>query len=344
MKYLPVFISLIFAIILSIYIGNRGIYIGTDTLSYFYFYDYTYQGKTEFSGINEPLFILIAKVILFLKISFNGFLISVSFLTSIFLLISYLFLFNNCRFKNDYNLIFIFLVINFVLVFPMFWGAQINIIRSGLALPFLYLSIYNLSNNKEKMGVVFILLSGLIHFFNLIFLLLFAIVYILRKYTYYVDKYFFRFYILIVLGYLVGFNRFFIETFTYSFLGGSYYSGYFSDGSILDNYKVGVRYDFALFTLLFVILLRLLSKKLKTHYFDNIFYYSLVLTVPFFLVGHIPYSDRLLFAFWMLIPFIVSIFVIYYTKVKGLLYCLLLFLIFVLPINMYLSINNVINI
>lgn len=337
MKSFLVSVSLIFSLILAYYVGSRGIYTGVDTLNYSFFYNYLSENKVEFSGINEPFFIVISKLSLFFKLDFNVFLALVSFLSTFSLLLSYLLIFNSLKYKKFYNLLFFLICINIFLLSPIFWSAQINIIRAGLSVPFLYFSIHYFSKCSKNLGLIFVVISGLLHFFNIVLLIIFFSVHFFNKRKKNFHKVFNNIYIMIVIGYLTGFNKFLIDRFANVLTGGSYYASYFSDGAIMDTYQVGIRYDFSVFTLFFIAMLKLLTIKMKNDYTNNLFHFSAALTIPFFLVGHIPFSDRLLFPFWMFIPFIVSLITVVLFKGRVIVYYLILVLFFLLPINFYFS-------
>lgn len=343
MKVLDVYYTVLF-ILLSIFnsflVGNRDLYIGKDTANYYNFY-YDLSLGQVYSGFSDPLFILLTRVIVYFNLSFNSFLIIISFLSSFILLFSYYKIIKGVVYNKTYIAPLILATINLVILSPFYWGTQINIIRIGLSIPLVFLSVIYFSCNKNKLGVIFIVLSSLIHVTNIQFLIIFFLFSVLyKRIPKIVERSYLKAYILIVIGYLLSINQYVTGLLPLDLFGFSDYNSYLDDGSQnLTFYEAGVRYDFASFTLLFVMLLFGSTKRIKNTYIKMFFYYSSLLTVPFFLLGYIPFSDRLLSAFWMLIPLIIVLALYSYLKPRYVIKYLSPLLIIFLIINYYFSIS-----
>src|SRR5690606_10078740 len=125
------------------------------------------------------------------------------------------------------------------------------------------------------------------------------------------EKNFYKIFFLIVIGYLSGINEIIFRSLFGALFIDNIYSGYLEEGgAVSENYRIGVRYDFALFTLFFIVMFWLTLRKCNLNAYMPLLKCMCILTIPFFIIGTIPFSDRLLLPFWMLIPFIFSFFLI----------------------------------
>lgn len=301
-----ILIILILSLTISLFIGSRSLDIGKDTLNYYYFYEAVLRGSLASIRISEPVFLNIAKLFVFLDLNFNVFLTFISFISVFFLFFSYLKLYkrDGVLFESK-NLIFIFAVASISILSPFFWSSQLNIIRSGLSIPFIYLSIYYLMKGRTGLFIVWGGVATLCHYSSLIYVILLFIFNGMQQ------RKFYKIFFLIVLGYLLGVNEIIFRSFSDILIFDNVYSGYLEeDTEISEKYKIGIRYDFAFFSLFFIFIFWFLLKKYNISYYNSLLKNMCILTIPFFLIGTIPFSDRLLYPFWMFIPFIVSIFFI----------------------------------
>lgn len=304
-----------FALITALFIGSRDLYVGKDTLNYYKFYQ-SLSLNQVYPGFSDPLFILLGKALLYLNLDFRYFLTLVSFISTLGLCISYYLMIDKLSLNRNYVLPLIVIALNILLLSPFYWGTQINIIRTGLSIPAIYLAMILLSENKIKKGALLLILATLIHITNVQFLILFICFYVFNKIMpINARKTYLTIYTLIILGYLLGINQSIAFILPMDLFGVSDYSNYFEYEDLNSAiYRAGIRYDFAIFTLFFILLLYISSKKVNNNFFNSFFCYCALLTLPFFLIGHIPFSDRLLSTFWMLIPLILAVAIYSYVK------------------------------
>ncbi|WP_296243953.1 MULTISPECIES: EpsG family protein [unclassified Psychrobacter] len=336
-----VYIFLIYSVTNSLIIGNRDIHIGKDTSNYYNFY-YAISSGYTYQGFSDPIFILLAKIAVYLGLKSKSFLVIVSFLSSFILLLSCYIIMKRVIEKKIYITSLVVIMLNLLFLSPFYWGAQLNIIRAGLSIPLIFLSIHFFSANNKFSGAFFAVLASLIHITNIQFVILFFVFSFFNEKGYRkFENLYLKFYFFIIVGYLTGINRMISNVISLSAFGADQYNSYLTyDNNASNIYEAGIRYDFAFFTILFVSLLYISKKRLNSKYFNNFFYYSTITTIPFFLIGYIPFSDRLLSTFWMLIPLLLIFFIYTFVRPRYLLhYSLPLFSIF-LFINYYFSISS----
>lgn len=317
--YLEKFTFLLFIaiiLILAISIGYRNYDIGTDTISYISFYNKVLVG--EDTRIREPFFMLLAKVTVFSSFKHEVFLSLVSFIS----LITYYFFINNVAKVLKFNLIYkkkIFIFIVFILTLSSFfyWNTQLNVIRNGLAMPFLFMSLYYFYFLNLKKFFLFYLLALLSHFSIILFLPFFFLFYI-RNFG------ILGIYFVLSLFYITALNKTIFYLMASGFYQFDFLLYYLNNATNERGYESGIRLDFYIFTSVFYFLLYFMQR--KNIEVDLIFKIYSVLIFPFLFLGFINYSDRLLLAAWNLIPIIMSIVLLYKIKLIKLYYMVSFFL------------------
>ena len=187
---------LFFSIVIALFVGNRDISIGKDTLNYYYFYSNVSSNNMEYIRIPEPLFIHFSKFFSYIGLSFNFFLVAVSFISIYLLLYVFVLFIEKFNFSKDKETIIVIVLCFFLMLTPFFWSSQINVIRSGIAIPFLFFSIYFLINRNLILFVIFSLISIMFHYSIVLYIIFFMMFFIFKKYFYHI-------YILIISFYLV---------------------------------------------------------------------------------------------------------------------------------------------
>lgn len=305
-----------FIIVISCLVGFRGENIGTDTHSYIAYYNIILNGDN--SRISELFFEFIAKVAVYFSFEHEIFLSLVSFIS----LATYIFFITKVSkvlkfdFKYKKNL-FIYFTFAISLLSFIFWNTQINVIRSGLAIPFLFLSLYYLYSLDFYRFLLFFILTVLSHLSTFIFLPFMILFYFKNSIIMWM-------YFILSIAYLSGL----MEKAFYS-LGAIFYQlefliYYLNNATRESTYQSGVRLDFFIFTTFFYLILFHLQKKDKE--IDLIFKIYSILIYPFLFLGFINYSDRLLLAAWNLIPIIITVGLVYKIKLVKQYYLLSLFL------------------
>lgn len=301
---IKIFISIIFifvVVFISIFLAFRDDNFGRNTDNYIAFY---YSLDT--SRIGELIFIYLAKVTMLISTNYKLFFFVVSFIS----IVTYVFFIYKVSSILKFNLYsrritLVVIIFSLSLFSLFFWNAQISAIRSGLSIPFLFLSLYYIYFSSWRKFVFFYSLSVLSHFSVLIFLpfiLLF----------YFKNQVIFMIYIFLSLIYLTGITEkifYNIATLFYQLEPLSYYlQNAMREGA----YKSGVRLDFFIFTTFFYYLLYLIQK--NNQKFDLLYKIYSILIFPFLLLGFINHSDRLLLAAWNMIPIIIGMLFIYKIK------------------------------
>lgn len=286
-NYLLVFISIS---TLSYFISVRE--VGTDTEAYIAIFHKTISPYSEVD--KEILYVILNKAAGFfsndhrLLFFLSGF---ISLTSSWFLI---LFLQKKIISVEDDQRAFSVILFSMFLFSPVFLNANVNVVRQGLATPFLIVAFIMLLQKKYIFSLVFFLISIGFHKSSLIFALVSPVVFLDYK----------KVRILIValsVLYLSGNSYFLIE----SILGIVGLNGIFyniqSYGSSSD-YSSGVRLDFFMFTSFFLMLAQ--ASFMRGFINDCFFKILMALFIPFLLIGYMAYSDRLLIPLWYLIPVI----------------------------------------
>lgn len=286
----------IYAIILlfSLFIGNRPINVGTDTIEYQYMFDgESNKLLTDSISDGDPLFVLLLRFCsIFGDVHFCFTLIS--FIT---LLGTYLFAKKICEEENvGSSLLLMFIIMST----SVFFSQQINVIRSGIAIVFLYFYFYSFYKKEYKTSLIYALISIGFHLtmFIPIFIILLINCFNIK------EKICLLFYLLSIIISFLGYG---VHSFSDYLLGfdlrqiQSYLSGEDTE------YQIGFRYDFVIFNTFFLLIFILLKKKYSANidaFFTFCFKYYLLSSSVFFLWFYIPFSDRVGTYSWSFIPLI----------------------------------------
>lgn len=292
-----ILIVLFISAVFSFFVSLRDVDVGSDTAAYIDFYNNILLGIN--SRITEPLFVLIAKFSSFFssKHNFNFFLISFLSLSALFSFYKRVFLLWGAG--NEFY-IGLSSVIFITFISPFFINTQVNVLRAGLSIPFIFFSAYFIFNKKYFNFFMSSLVAVMFHYSSILFIIPLVIFYNFRlNYLFYLFMSLFVVYLtgvlevlIIKLSSLVGFS--FME----------YYLRYLTgEGS----YEKGVRLDFSLLTVFFGSIAYYLYLKYKNNISGFTLFAYCSLSIPFFIIGFMNYSDRLLLPAWSLIPLILSL-------------------------------------
>ncbi len=286
-------ILIVFVLTLIFLFGTRGMRIGTDTWNYYHFFylkgiNIDHSIGAFFGYFNTDF---IFEVIMYLTFPFKSFTFFLFTACLIFNIGVYLF----ARKFTDYGhsgsslLMFLGLASSFVFV-----SQQINIIRNGLAIPFLLFGMYYLNNKQLKKGIIFLFISYLCHGTILIPIACIILARIGNKIQL---KYFLLFYVIAIGLSFVGFG--FDKIVFLDSLGGKYFERLSLVGDT--TYRIGFRPDFVLYNTLFLVLfLKFISIKDKLSLF--LIKYFILASVIFYFNFNIPFSDRIGAYSWIAIP------------------------------------------
>ncbi len=296
-------------LIFSMFIGFRNESVGTDTHAYIKFYNL--MANNSESRISEPLFVLFTKMAAFSGMGHVLYLVVISFL-SLFFLMCFVNKLVAISSSNNRKATYLFVLFSLSLVFfsPFFINSQINVLRSGLSIPLIFLSGYYLYVKNSTWFLIFSIAATLIQYTSIIFIVSIWFLFKLRTEN-------------LIFIYLFGMILY-VSTIMEStiidlvtsldldvFL---YYLKYFDAEN--SNYEAGVRYDFLGFTSI-ILIVSYLNLVIKKDFISRILFYLYIsLSMPFLFLGFISYSDRLLLPAWSLIPFVLSYFVVSNIKIE----------------------------
>lgn len=320
-------ILIIIIVLLASIIGCRSLDVGTDTLTYKAIFDDISnitswsQLLDNLSLINEPLFVLLTWSISSVG-TYNLYLI-------LFSLLSFLFTYKYCilltRTEKVGSPVLLFFCMAIIFVF---FNQQLNIIRSGLGLSFLFLYMHFFYSKKYRKALIFACLACWTHFSMILPILIILIVRMIKIPI----VYYYIFYVISIvlayigwgvhrLGFLLGLNSQKIDL----YIGNARYT----------EYNVGFRLDFVVFNTFFLLVfiwLKLHHDLLLNYYVK----YYILTSVLFFLWFYIPYSDRIGVFSWNFISVILYIGICKRFPQKQVLYGSMSFL-FLFFINMILA-------
>lgn len=291
--FLIVTITLI-SVVVAFFVCSRPPHVGTDTDSYISIFNSLNLGYP--TRVSEPLFVGMALMVGTLTEDYRYFLFSCSFV----LLVSSLYVNHRlisrvvlAPYRGRYLTYFAFAIL---LLSPFYFNMHVNIVRHGMAVPFLLLG-YLMVMEKRYLLAALLLLSSLgFHASSLIHILLVPLLFFNLRFLVGLFMALSAIYLInlssAVLGPLFGFLN----------LAPSFET--ISDYGSASSYRAGVRFDFWLFTAFFV------GMSVVAAWFNVVTQalprIMIVSSVPFLLFGYIAYSDRLLVFSWFVIAAIVA--------------------------------------
>lgn len=175
---------------------------------------------------------------------------------------------------------------------PFFLNTQINIVRHGVAVPFVILAYFALHHRRVLLTLIFSILALGFHSAMLMHIALLPLVFLRIGRLYAI--------VFLLAGfYLVGLSSL-LTTPVAMFFNFEETVGRLESLGQWSNYKSGVRHDFLLFSILVIASIRV---GVKFKIFDAALEQMAVAAlIPFLLFGYIAYSDRFLVALWALVP------------------------------------------
>ncbi len=290
------FLSLLGVILIAV--ASRPFSIGSDTLDYVFYYTRLINNFLP-NYDYEFLFSAISKVTAFFAFPTPFFFAIISLINccSFVVLAKMLIVYLNQSIESYKLLLLLFF---FLCVSPFFFSTQVNVLRQGLAITVLLIFYISLLNKSHFLSLALVALISLgFHKTSIIYLFLFPLFYFSYIYV-------LRMTLVLFCIYISGAGR--------SIL---YYCAFalydkITNYGALSNYKQGIRYDFAFFSLGVGLLFHFLNKyylqDLEQKRFSSLLKIYWMLILPFFIFGFGPYSDRYLLPAWVYISVLAAVF------------------------------------
>lgn len=296
------FFLVLIACFLIFTVGFRPDYVGTDTKNYVLYYNSICQGHLAQRQF-EYFFHLIALFVSLFSTSSSVFLSLITLIDFILVAILVKKLLDFADKKIDFYRLF-FLLGTLFFLSPFFFSITVNVIRHGIAILSLFIFCILLAFRTNLLALIplgaialgFHRTSIIIIVFSLLIFLTYRAV----LYTTLTSAFF----------YLSGLTAKFI--YLLSKITGIDLYFKISSYAIFTGYNSGIRYDFAVFTILMGALFHFLNR-----YFlaveDRLFFLKLlkiywILVLPFFFFGFAAYSDRYLLAGWLYLSVLTAVF------------------------------------
>ncbi len=294
------YIFLLFGVVIfvvSAFSSLRDIGIGSD--SYVYAEVFKYYLSEDYQGRFEYFFVSLMWLASLVSTDYRFFFFTVScaLLSFSMFALSNLYL-KDCNYSSGSETVLI-TIVAMMLISPFFFSMQTNILRHGLAAPLILATYLYYDERKYKYSAVFALAALGMHWSSAYFIVL-APLLTLKKSSL----------LMIVSGlsamYLLNAVEFLIKP-TMGWLGLHDVNDFLFSYGRGEDYQVGVRYDFWLFSVILLSLALLAERKLAVE--GKAAKFMLVSFIPFLVVGFIPFSDRLLVFLWFMMPVVFAFYV-----------------------------------
>lgn len=287
-------IYLLSVFVISYFVATRDLSIGSDAYVYKYAFDAFIDGYNDFDF--DFLFSALIVYSSYINSSYELFL----FISSVILLVSSCYSLINLAMRDSLKYekyLFLFVIFTFLLLSPMFFSMQVNVLRQGLASPFIILALVSFCGKKYLRYIFYSIISIGMHWSSSYFLILAPILWMRTRTI-----------IALILAlsaiYLSGSSGYFISLISFGF-GFETLLYELSDYGSSSDYRSGVRFDFWLLSALIISYAIFLDFKLSLH--GIIKKISMILIIPFLMMGFVAYSDRLLVCLWLLIPLLFAV-------------------------------------
>lgn len=290
---------LIASISLSILIGFRDVSVGTDTANYVQFYTDALACDC-FPHTFEPGLEVTARLLSLTGAGAPVFFVCLSFLQFALAWIAAKG-YSRALVEGSDSLKMQLLIFASFLASPFFLSGQINIIRQGTSALFVILASRAWIDKKIFNYVVLSLLAISFHLSGAMIVLLVPLLSVGKRKLILLTS-------VLVCLYLAGVMEAFINVAS-NVLGVPVYEFVASYGEGAE-YRAGVRYDFALFSLVIGVFFHLISRMQRWKNFsqlDMIFLLYLVCLIPFWIFGWASYADRYAFVAWQFLPLLAGV-------------------------------------
>jgi|GEM_PF-1364799 len=281
-----------YVIILIFYAGTRDLSIGTDTYNYYHYYflrGINITNPIEFFSYFQTD--LMFEVVMFLTFPVRNFTFFTVILATIFNVTLYVFVRKFSDYGKDGSSLILFLTFASAFSFPQM---EVNIIRNGLSISFVLISMYYMMNSKFNHAIIFFIISFLFHGTALIPITAILIAFFSKGIS--IKNYIVIYFIGVGLS-LIGFG-FHSIPFLQEINSDDFKRLAFAGETA---YRIGFRPDFVAYNTFFLILFFKIGnmKDLKEQF---LFKYFIITSIVFFFNFRIPFSDRIGLYSWITIP------------------------------------------
>ena len=291
-------LSVVLFIAISLLFGLRNEEVGTDTTMVKYQFEYYNKVDFGFQFFYDFLLVLVGRV----TDNYHIFLLVLSFLFNGLIFSSVLILSKKIKFN-------VFLISFSFISFYFFENLGINIVRQGVSLAFflLAISLYFKNPSKYKSWIIPLVLGIGFPITTAVILLLFGLIVFLKKIkiTYYYILYFLVLMISALGGSILSLGSFL----NFFFLIDSQKAEYYINNSNNEDYAVGFKTQFAIFNTVFLGIFSFINAKILKYgneSYQILLKYYMAMSVVFFLMFQIPFSDRWGMMSWIVIPFLLA--------------------------------------
>lgn len=312
LSFINILIAISLISLISIFVANRSFDVG-DTYQYKLHYE-NISGNESYGYKFEPGFNLLAYVVSRLSVDYAIFFFVVTFVITV----TYFYLFKRAHeVIIPSRLLFgdIFLFFSFLILSSWYVASVSNGLRQGLSLPFLYLSFcYFLFNRSVFKSVVLYAISISFHYSSLLVLPFFILLLFELKTLSLA-------WIMMALGYVVGLNEMLVMHMS-SITGINIYDKikYYSiDEGDIGRYH-GLVFSFLIYTVFWPLAFLIIHYVRFGNYDENchevlkLVKIYMVLSMPYFVFGFGPFSNRYSYIAWFFIPLLQFFMVVYYFR------------------------------
>ncbi|MDN3522056.1 EpsG family protein [Halomonas ramblicola] len=285
---------LLISIVVSSFVANRPLHIGADADGYISVFNSLNYG--HYTRISEPLFVGLALAVGSLTGNYKFFFFACS------LILFFSSLYANHRLINrvvmtPYRGRYItYLAFGLLLYSPFYFNMHVNILRHGMAVPFLLLGYLMVMEKRYPSAALLLLASLGFHASSLIHILLVPLLFLNLR---------------ILVGLFLAFSAIYLANLSsavlgpiFAFLNMASSFETISEYGASSGHRSGVRFDFWLFTTFFVGLSVMAAwRNVVAEALPRVMVTS---SIPFLLFGYISFSDRLLVFSWFIIAAIVA--------------------------------------
>ena len=288
-------VVLLLGLPIAIVVSARDLEIGSDTLSYYFFFQ-----QVELCGCvpdgGEPLFGYLARIVSAGGGTYVAFFGAISLLQFAGAAMVGNALSRILGYSQATGFVLWFLAL--LVAFPMFSWIQLNVLRQGISFPFVVLAAIALYERRWKVWLTCALIAIGFHYSSVLYLLSASILLISSK------KRALIFWGL-VIAYVVGASELVVQTI--SDISGVPLYTFVSDYGASADYQGGIRFDFLLFSLTPLVLVAASrigdnGSSLYRARLDLVWAIYAVHLVPFLLLGWAAFSDRYALTAWLLFP------------------------------------------
>lgn len=292
--YFSGLIYIFFILCITVAIGYRPDFVGSDTAGYINNYYQIALQQIHY----EYLFVQLAKVVALCGGTPKVFLTILALINNSLIVLFAIKLTEYLDKKIDFSKLLLLLSF-FLLVSPFFFSCQTNVLRQGTAIFFLFVA-YVSYINKSYVDFLLCSLCALGFHKTTIFFLPFIFL-VHCSYPVLI-----RILFVLCIAYLLEVNQYLLH-----YISPKLYTSIHEYG-LNKPYLRGVRYDFVTFTVTIGVLVHFLMsyllEKRDSEQMNSLLKIYWILTIPFFLFGFGAYSDRYLLPAWVFISVIVAVF------------------------------------